>query len=157
MALATDGSGSEITRRQALKRGAVVGAAAAWTVPAIQVVSLTAAHADSPSAPPENPPPSRPPTNPPPYTPPNTPPTKPPTGHTPPPAGHSTPPASTPPAPAGGGGGGGVSTGELPNTGLSLPLVPTIAVAAGMIATGIAAQAARPQPAVVEVEQLEES
>ena len=39
--------------------------------------------------------------------------------------------------------------GELPNTGLSLPLVPTIAVAAGMIATGVAAQAARPTPALV--------
>ena len=41
-----------VTRRQALKRGAVVGGALVWTVPAIQAVSLTAAHADSPSAPP---------------------------------------------------------------------------------------------------------
>lgn len=144
MTSATEGSRAGITRRQALKRGAAVGAIAAWTVPTIQVVSLTAAHADSPSAPPNNPPPDNPP--------PNTPPVTPPTGSTTKPK----PPASTPPA-AGAGGGGGTTTttgttagGKLAETGLSLPLVPTVAVAAGMIATGIAAQAARPQPQPIQ-------
>ena len=41
-----------MTRRQALKRGAVVGGALAWTVPAVQAVSMTSAHADAASAPP---------------------------------------------------------------------------------------------------------
>ncbi len=42
---------SGINRRDLLKRGAVVGAAAAWTVPVLQIVSMTSAHADSPSSP----------------------------------------------------------------------------------------------------------
>lgn len=50
-----------VSRRDLLKRGAVVGVAAAWTIPLVQVVSMTPAHADSPSAPPgpptNNPPP----------------------------------------------------------------------------------------------------
>lgn len=41
-----------MTRRQALKRGAVVGGALAWTVPAVQAISMTSAHADAASAPP---------------------------------------------------------------------------------------------------------
>jgi hypothetical protein len=151
MTFATEGNRSGVTRRQALKRGAAVGAAAVWTVPAIQVVSLTAAHADSPSAPPpHNPPPSKPPENPP-VNPPAT------TPHTPPSSATPTTPTgggSVPP-PAGGAGGGGTvpgkhttGGGQLAETGLSVPLVPTVAVAAGMIATGIAAQAARkPLPA----------
>jgi hypothetical protein len=151
MTSATDSDRPGLTRRQALKRGAVVGAAAVWTVPAIQAVSLTSAHADSPSAPPpHNPPPHNPPANPPP------------TGHTPKPPTHPTHPAhptptksGTTPAgsvPAGSIPGGGAvpvaktSTGTLANTGLDLPLVPSVAVAAGMIATGIAAQAARSRP-----------
>jgi hypothetical protein len=40
-----------VSRRDVLRRGAIVGAAAVWTVPLVQVVSMTAAHADSPSAP----------------------------------------------------------------------------------------------------------
>jgi hypothetical protein len=40
-----------LSRRALLKRGAVVGAAAVWTVPVISAVSMTPAHADSPSAP----------------------------------------------------------------------------------------------------------
>lgn len=41
-----------VSRRDLLKKGAVVGVAAAWTIPLVQVVSMTPAHADSPSAPP---------------------------------------------------------------------------------------------------------
>ncbi|MGI8665369.1 MAG: twin-arginine translocation signal domain-containing protein [Jatrophihabitans sp.] len=55
-----------VSRRDLLKRGAVVGAAAAWTIPLVQVVSMTPAHADSPSAPPAGPPTNNPP--PPPIT-----------------------------------------------------------------------------------------
>lgn len=39
---------SGITRREALKRGAVIGTAA-WVVPAVQVLRMDAAAADSPS------------------------------------------------------------------------------------------------------------
>jgi hypothetical protein len=46
-----DGSGAGMNRRDLLKRGAIVGAAAVWTVPLVQVVSMTPAHADSTSAP----------------------------------------------------------------------------------------------------------
>ena len=46
-----DATSAGLSRRQLLKRGAVVGAVA-WTVPLIQVVGMSAAHADSPSAPP---------------------------------------------------------------------------------------------------------
>ena len=42
---------SGISRRSMLKRGALVGATAVWAVPAIQAVSMTPAHADTPSAP----------------------------------------------------------------------------------------------------------
>ncbi|MDQ2838545.1 MAG: twin-arginine translocation signal domain-containing protein [Actinomycetota bacterium] len=55
-----------MSRRDLLKRGAVVGVAAAWTIPLVQVVSMTPAHADSPSAPPVGPPTNNPP--PPPLT-----------------------------------------------------------------------------------------
>ena len=52
---------SGVSRRDLLKKGAVVGVTAAWTIPLVQVVSMTPAHADSPSAPPgpptNNPPP----------------------------------------------------------------------------------------------------
>jgi len=55
-------SGSGMSRRDLLKRGAVVGAAAAWTIPVIQVVSMTPAGAATPSAPTviDNPPPPAP-------------------------------------------------------------------------------------------------
>lgn len=49
------GTGRGVSRRDLLKRGAVVGVAAAWTVPLVQVVSMTPAHADTPSAPPTAP------------------------------------------------------------------------------------------------------
>src|SRR5438128_1821615 len=39
-----------LSRRALLRRGAAVGAAA-WVVPLVQVVSMTPAHADTPSAP----------------------------------------------------------------------------------------------------------
>ncbi len=52
-----------VSRRDLLKKGAVVGVTAAWTIPLVQVVSMTPAHADSPSAP------SGPPTNNPPQPP----------------------------------------------------------------------------------------
>jgi hypothetical protein len=40
-----------LSRRDALKRGAVIVGALAWTAPAVQAVSMTAAHAESTSAP----------------------------------------------------------------------------------------------------------
>lgn len=40
---------TEITRRTALRGAAGIGATAVWAVPAIQVVGMSAAHADSPS------------------------------------------------------------------------------------------------------------
>ncbi len=45
------GATSGVSRRDLLKRGAVVGVAAAWTIPIVQVVSMTPAHADTPSSP----------------------------------------------------------------------------------------------------------
>jgi hypothetical protein len=42
----------QLSRRQALKRGAAVGGALVWTVPVVQAVSMTAGHAVSASAPP---------------------------------------------------------------------------------------------------------
>ncbi len=47
----TDAPPRGVSRRDLLKRGAIVGVAAAWTVPIIEVVSMTPAHADTPSAP----------------------------------------------------------------------------------------------------------
>jgi LPXTG-motif cell wall-anchored protein len=41
-----------IDRRALLKRGAVIGATAAWTIPIVQAISVTPAHADTTSAPP---------------------------------------------------------------------------------------------------------
>lgn len=38
-----------ISRREALKRGVVLGGAALWTVPAVQVLSITEAAAQQPS------------------------------------------------------------------------------------------------------------
>lgn len=38
-----------VSRRSVLKRGAVLGAAAVWTVPVVQAVGMTSAHAESPS------------------------------------------------------------------------------------------------------------
>ena len=40
-----------LSRHQVLRRGAVVGATAAWTIPLVPVVSMTPAYAASPSAP----------------------------------------------------------------------------------------------------------
>jgi hypothetical protein len=45
-------SEQQVSRRQALKRGALAGGALVWTVPVVQAVSMTAAHAESASAPP---------------------------------------------------------------------------------------------------------
>ncbi len=47
-----------ITRREALKRGALVGGAVAWSIPAIQLIAMTSAHAERPSGstPPAKPP-----------------------------------------------------------------------------------------------------
>lgn len=82
-----ESQGTGFSRRQAIK-GVVGAGAVVWTVPAMQVISMTAAHADSPSVPGN---PSTPPQNP--STPPQN--STPPTATTPP---ASTPPASTPPA-----------------------------------------------------------
>lgn len=38
-----------VSRRDAIKRGLVVGGAVAWTVPTIQALGMSAAHADEPS------------------------------------------------------------------------------------------------------------
>lgn len=38
-----------ITRRDALKRGVLVGGAVAWSIPAIQLIAMTSAHAERPS------------------------------------------------------------------------------------------------------------
>lgn len=43
---------SGISRRAALKRGVLAGGALVWTVPIVQAVSMTPAHAESASAPP---------------------------------------------------------------------------------------------------------
>jgi hypothetical protein len=40
-----------LSRRSMLKRGAVVGVAAAWSVPLVSAISMTSAHADSASSP----------------------------------------------------------------------------------------------------------
>ncbi|HEY9390281.1 MAG TPA: hypothetical protein VIR27_11020 [Mycobacteriales bacterium] len=122
-----------LDRRTALKRGALVGGSLVWAVPVVQAVSLTAAHAESPSSPPHGGPPAGPPGNPPEMPPPNQPPNQPPVA---PPAGGPppvSPPASPPASPQ--------ARGELAFTGPGLPVVPTVAVAASLIATGAAAQA----------------
>lgn len=43
------------SRRAMLKRGAVVGGALVWTIPAIQVISMNVAQAEGASAPPRGP------------------------------------------------------------------------------------------------------
>ena len=128
-----------ISRRQVLQRGAAVGAAAAWTIPLVQVVSMTPAHAASPSAPggggnTPTPPPS------------TAPHTQPPSGHAPgssPPASHapagSTPPGSAPvsaePTPSSSGA-------PLASTGASVPVGPAVGIGAAAIALGAGAVAA---------------
>ncbi|MDQ1723508.1 MAG: hypothetical protein QOG52_536 [Frankiaceae bacterium] len=54
----TDLLGANLSRRDALKRGALVGGTLLWAVPAVQAVSMTAASAAAPSGGPgpENPP-----------------------------------------------------------------------------------------------------
>jgi LPXTG-motif cell wall-anchored protein len=79
----------QFSRRQAIK-GVVGVGAVAWTVPTLQMVSMTAAHADSPSVPGT---PSVPPST---ETPPQT---TPPAVQTTPPATTTTPPATTTTAP----------------------------------------------------------
>ena len=48
------GSSGSMSRRDVLRRGAVVGGALVWTVPVVQAVSMQAAHAESASAPPRD-------------------------------------------------------------------------------------------------------
>lgn len=61
------GSGAMLTRRQALRAGALAGAVV-WTAPAVQALTMSPAAADSTSVPrrsnpkPPNPPPNNPPT-----------------------------------------------------------------------------------------------
>src|SRR5262249_7456524 len=139
-----------ISRRDLLRRGAVVGATAAWTVPLVQVVSMTPAHADSPSAPPVNPPPITTPVNPPPATTPvSPPPTNPPhTTATSAPATHSAPhqpssghhsSAAAAPVAAAGGSGPDADTSALASTGVTFPVAPTVGVGAAAIALGAGA------------------
>jgi len=127
-----------LSRRDLLKRGAVVGVTAAWTVPLVQVVSMTPAHADSPSAPPVNPPPVNPPVD---THPPVTPP-----GDTPqPPAHHAQAHPSNAPqavAPAAHVGGSTPQTGggsTLASTGVSYPVAPTVGAGVAAIALGAGA------------------
>jgi hypothetical protein len=145
-----------MSRRDLLRRGAVVGATAAWTVPLVQVVSMTPAHADSPSAPPVNPPPITTPVNPPPTSPVNPPPTSPvkppPTSATPPaPSTHSAPPdqpssahrvATAAPVRVAGGGSPSADASALANTGVTFPVAPTLGVGAAAIALGAGALSA---------------
>jgi hypothetical protein len=121
-----------VSRRDLLKRGAVVGAVAAWTIPLVQVVSMTPAHADSPSAPPATPPPN----NPPPLI--STPPPSSPSHH----VGSKTPHApattatatATPAAAAPHAGGG-----ALASTGTTTPVGPTVGIGTAAIALGAGA------------------
>ena len=68
------------TRRDLLRRGALIGGATVWAVPAVQALSMAAAHAESTSGTPpvDNPPVDNPPVDNPPVD--NPPPVNPPTG-----------------------------------------------------------------------------
>lgn len=121
-----------LNRRQALTRGALAGGALVWATPLVQVVSLTAAHAESPSAPPAGGGGGQPPKQPPGQQPPGE---QPPANAAPPPGA---PPVQSPgptPSPS-------RPQGELAFTGPGLPVVQTTAVGAALVATGVAAQAA---------------
>lgn len=48
----TGAASAGYSRRDVLKKGAVVGGTLAWAVPAVQLISMTSASAESPSAPP---------------------------------------------------------------------------------------------------------
>ena len=103
------------TRRDLLRRGALISGAAVWTIPVIQVVSMTAAHADTPSA-----------AAPPPTT------------------AIDAATASAPvPVPAGGATNGSngskgqaSATGALPGTGPTVPAVPAVVVGTAAVALG---------------------
>jgi hypothetical protein len=161
---------NSVSRRQALKRGALVGGALVWTVPLIQVVSLNQSQAEAASAPPgggHNPPPQH---------------EIPPVTHSVPPATHPAPPVTTHQAPAPSAqtvvqhrtvgqhsqptapvSSGSVLTnqtaaasgavapqaqGTLPFTGAALPVNKGIAAGAGLVAAGsMAAYVARRKPA----------
>jgi hypothetical protein len=117
-----------IGRRSLLKRGAIVGAAAVWTVPIVSAISMTAAHAESPSGVPsggggggE-------------VTPPVTPTTPPPSGSV-----EPTTVASTTPAPAAA---ASSDTGSLAFTGVDVPIPATLGIATAAIALGAGALAA---------------
>jgi len=123
-----------IGRRDLLKRGALVGAAAAWTVPIVQVVSMTPAHADSPSAPPVQPPPVQttavpPPDNHPPIVA-TIPPRQPHDSKAPHVAAAAARPAGTSSSAAGD---------ALANTGTTTPVGPTVGIGAAAIAIGAGA------------------
>jgi hypothetical protein len=131
-----------VSRRDLLKKGAVVGVTAAWTIPLVQVVSMTPAHADSPSAPPG------PPTNNPPEPPGSTIPVQPtePTSTS---TTHSSAPnsseaigtqSSKPESNAPQGAGVPVSSGGLASTGAN-PL-PALGIGAAAVALGVGAIAA---------------
>lgn len=112
---------ASMNRRDMLKRGAVVGGTLVWTVPVVQSLSLTPAHAESPSAPgnpgnpdvPNNPAPNNPePNNPAP----------------------NNPPAAQPGAAPSGGSG-------LAETGTTIPVLGAVAAGAAAVAIGAAAVA----------------
>jgi hypothetical protein len=138
-----------VSRRDLLKRGAVVGAGVAWTVPVIQVVSMTPAHADVPSAPahPNPPPPRGTPVQPPQPTP--IPTTSTPTTSTPVHPSSSGPkspshrPATAGPVPGGSGNPPAAAGGPpeappttLAFTGVDSPIAPTVGLGVGAVALG---------------------
>jgi len=136
-------SSSGITRRDVLKRGAVAGGAVLWAVPVVQVIGMTASHAEAASGgggtPTSHPTPTATGTG-------GPAPAPTPTGTTPAnvlPTELSQVPTPTvqgisfeqpPPAVA--------PTATLPFTGAAVPVTGTVALGAGLVATGVAAVAA---------------
>jgi hypothetical protein len=118
--------GRSVTRRVALKRGAVVGAGLLWAVPAVQIVAMTQNSAEAASGPVSQPQPPGPKTEVLPET--FTRPTPTPTVQ-----GinfEQQPPSATSP------------TAALPFTGAAVPVTGAVAVGAGLVATGAVAVAA---------------
>lgn len=118
--------GSAINRRDMLRRGALVGGALVWTVPVVQSLSLTPAHAESPSAPgnPGNP------------------------GNPNVPAGPGNPPqAGAPQAGSPQGSAAQATAGGLAETGAGVPVLGAVAIGAAAVAAGAAAIAITRRPA----------
>jgi hypothetical protein len=132
---------SVITRRDMLKRGAVAGTAVLWAVPVVQVIGMSASHAEAASGGgggSTTPPPGTPTEHPTPPT--NVLPTE--FTQTPTPTPSPTPTVQgiefqQPPPPA-----VNPPTATLPFTGAAVPVTGAVALGAGLVATGVAAVAA---------------